>query len=51
MSPEYLAEKDALGGFLLKHAVGNMPNNTEIDVPLSYGDYYFVEALKRYKNQ
>lgn len=51
LSPEYLAEKGELGGFLLKHAVGNMPNNTEIDVPLSYGDYYFVEALKRYKNR
>ena len=51
MSPKYLAEKGELGGFLLKHAVGNMPNNTEIDVPLTYGDYYFVEALKRYKNQ
>ncbi len=51
MSPEYLAKKGELGGFLLKHAVGNLPGNSEIDVPLSYGDYYFVEALKRYKNQ
>ena len=50
ISPEYLAKDGKLGGFLLKHAVGNMPNNTEIDVPLTYGDYYFVEALKRYKN-
>ncbi|MEH6407083.1 MAG: glycoside hydrolase family 88 protein [Leeuwenhoekiella sp.] len=50
-SPEYLAKKGELGGFLLKHAVGNMPNKTEINVPLSYGDYYFIEALKRYKNQ
>ena len=23
---------------------------TEIDVPLTYGDYYFVEAMKRYRN-
>ena len=48
-SPEYLANQDELGGFLLKHGVGNMPNKTEVDVPLTYGDYYFVEALKRYK--
>ena len=48
-SPEYLADQDELGGFLLKHGVGNMPNNTEVDVPLTYGDYYFVEALKRYQ--
>ncbi|MFC6859063.1 glycoside hydrolase family 88 protein [Zunongwangia atlantica] len=48
-SPEYLADQDELGGFLLKHGVGNMPNKTEVDVPLTYGDYYFVEALKRYQ--
>ncbi|HEA30216.1 MAG TPA: glycoside hydrolase, partial [Leeuwenhoekiella sp.] len=51
MSPEYFAKKEELSGFLIKHAVGNMPNKTEIDVPLSYGDYYFVEALKRYKKR
>ena len=48
-SPEYLADQDELGGFLLKHGVGNMPNKTEVDVPLTYGDYYFIEALKRYQ--
>ncbi|MCC8408317.1 glycoside hydrolase family 88 protein [Mucilaginibacter sp. UR6-1] len=48
-SPEYFAEQGTNGGFLLKHGVGNMPNKTEIDVPLSYGDYYFVEALMRYQ--
>jgi hypothetical protein len=26
-----------------------MPAKTEIDVPLTYGDYYFIEALQRYK--
>jgi unsaturated chondroitin disaccharide hydrolase len=26
-----------------------MPNNSEVDVPLTYADYYFIEALKRYK--
>lgn len=36
------------GGFILKHSVGHMPNQSEIDVPLSYGDYYFVEAALRY---
>ena len=50
MSPKYLAKVGENGGFLLKHGVGNMPNKTEIDTPLSYGDYYFVEALLRYKN-
>lgn len=47
-SPEYLAEAGTNGHFLLKHCVGNLPSNTEIDVPLSYADYYFLEALKKY---
>lgn len=37
------------GNFILKHSVGNMPNNSEVDVPLIYADYYFVEALMRFK--
>jgi len=49
MAPEYFAAPKTNGGFLLKHGVGNMPNNTEVDTPLSYGDYYFTEALLRYK--
>ena len=44
-SPEYLAEPRANGGFLLKHGVGNIPGNSEVDVPLTYADYYFLEAL------
>ncbi|MCF1190894.1 glycoside hydrolase family 88 protein [Mangrovimonas sp. AS39] len=49
MTPHYLAQKGENGGFLLKHGVGDLPNNSEIDVPLTYGDYYFVEAMIRYK--
>lgn len=37
------------GNFILKHGVGHMPNNTEVDVPLTYADYYFIEALMRLK--
>jgi rhamnogalacturonyl hydrolase YesR len=48
-SPEYLAEPGANGNFILMHGVGNIPDNKEIDVPLTYADYYFVEALLRYK--
>ena len=47
-SPEYLAEPRTNGGFLLKHSVGNIPGRTEIDVPLTYADYYFLEALALY---
>ncbi|MDP4151527.1 MAG: hypothetical protein Q8927_00215 [Bacteroidota bacterium] len=45
----YKAVVGSNGGFLLKHSVGNMPGHTEIDVPLTYADYYFVEAMLRYK--
>ena len=44
-SPEYLAEPGTNGGFLLKHSVGNLPGRSEVDVPLTYADYYFLEAL------
>ncbi len=44
-SPEYLAEPRTNGGFLLKHSVGNIPGHSEVDVPLTYADYYFLEAL------
>jgi rhamnogalacturonyl hydrolase YesR len=46
-SPAYLAEPGANGGFLLMHATGNHPKNSEIDVPINYADYYFLEALLR----
>ncbi|MBC7935893.1 MAG: glycoside hydrolase family 88 protein [Rhizobacter sp.] len=36
-------------GFLIKHGVGHLPSKSEVDVPLTYGDYYYVEALMRYK--
>ena len=44
-SPEYLAEPRTNGGFLLKHSVGSLPGHSEVDVPLTYADYYFLEAL------
>ena len=35
-------------GFLLLHSTGHKTANSEIDVPLSYADYYFMEALLRH---
>ena len=46
-SPAYRAELGTNGNFLLMHCVGSIPHNGEIDVPLNYADYYFLEALKR----
>jgi len=48
-SPTYLAATGTNGGFLLKHGVGHLPDNTEVDTPLTYGDYYFIEAIRRFK--
>lgn len=48
-SPEYLAKPGENGNFILKHGVGHLPGKSEVDVPLTYGDYYFIEALLRYK--
>lgn len=49
-SPQYTAAEGTNGGFILKHSVGNIPSLTEVDMPLSYADYYYVEALNRYKS-
>ncbi|MEI7677051.1 MAG: glycoside hydrolase family 88 protein [Bacteroidales bacterium] len=49
-SPEYLANKGENGLFILKHSTGNWPSKSEIDVPLNYADYYYLEALSRYIN-
>jgi hypothetical protein len=50
-SPEYLASKGTNGGFLLKHSVGALPLKGEVDMALTYADYYFVEAMLRYLKQ
>lgn len=46
-SPDYLsgAENDA---FLL-HSTGNKRANSEVDIPIIYADYYYIEALVRLK--
>lgn len=46
-SPAYRSAVGENGCFLLKHSVGSIPHGSEIDVPLNYADYYFMEALKR----
>ena len=54
-SPAYFAAPGENGGFLLMHCTGNKPGRIatgkggEVDVPLNYADYYFLEALLRLK--
>jgi len=44
----YHAAQGKNGGFIIEHCVGHIPQNTEIDVPLTYADYYYLEGMKRY---
>ncbi|HIZ92397.1 MAG TPA: glycoside hydrolase family 88 protein [Candidatus Bacteroides merdavium] len=48
-SSEYLAEAGTNCNFVLKHSTGHFKAGSEVDVPLSYADYYYVEALMRLK--
>jgi rhamnogalacturonyl hydrolase YesR len=48
-SPGYRAKPGENGGFILKHSTGNFNKNSEVDTPLNYADYYFLEALLRLK--
>lgn len=50
-SKKYTAAYGTQHGFILKHGVGNYPAKSEIDAPLSYGDYYYIEALLRMKEK
>ena len=47
-SPDYLSAKGSNQGYVLMHSTGSLPHGSEIDVPLNYADYYYLEALKRY---
>ena len=47
-SDNYLSAKGKNSGFILMHSVGSYPHNSEVNVPINYADYYYLEALKRY---
>lgn len=49
-SDAFFARPNTNNFFLLKHGTGHKPANSEVDVPLIYADYYFLEALARYNN-
>jgi uncharacterized protein YyaL (SSP411 family) len=46
-SEKYRAAVGENHNFILMHSVGHLPNNSEIDVPIIYADYYFIEACMR----
>lgn len=45
----YTAPLGENGGFILMHSTGSLPHDSEVDVPLIYADYYYLEALSRLK--
>ncbi|MCG9970543.1 glycoside hydrolase family 88 protein [Christiangramia crocea] len=47
MSEEYIISEDIEAPFILDHSTGNWPKNDEIDGPIVYADYYFLETLLR----
>jgi unsaturated chondroitin disaccharide hydrolase len=44
---KYTSDLGTNKGFILDHSTGHKPSNGEIDVPLNYADYYYLEALVR----
>ncbi|MES2060772.1 MAG: glycoside hydrolase family 88 protein [Bacteroidota bacterium] len=49
LANHYQPQPDSARGFLLLHSTGHKPANSEIDVPIIYADYYYLEALLRQK--
>jgi hypothetical protein len=47
LETSYQPEPHAAQGFLLLHSTGNYPGHDEIDVPINYADYYYLEAQLR----
>jgi unsaturated chondroitin disaccharide hydrolase len=49
LTNNYRSSIGANNGFILIHSTGSRPSKSEVDVPLSYADYYYLEALLRNK--
>jgi hypothetical protein len=47
LSTYYVSPAGENRGFILLHSTGSKPSNSEVDVPLIYADYYFLEAARR----
>lgn len=51
VSKAYTAKSGENGDFILKHSTGAYPFKSEVDAPLTYADYYYLEALTRLKKK
>ncbi len=50
LNKDYLSKPGENKGFLLGHSTGSYPQHVEVDVPINYADYYYLEALVRQNN-
>jgi chondroitin AC lyase len=48
---DYIAEDIENNFFILKHSVGSIPHGGDVDKPLNYADYYYLEAISRMNNR
>lgn len=48
-SDAYKAKVGTNNNFILMHSTGHKPGKSEIDMPLVYADYYYLEGLLRYR--
>ena len=46
-SEKYRAGIGENNNFILMHSVGHLPGGSEVDVPIIYADYYYIEACMR----
>jgi len=51
LTDKYRAPVGTSLGFLLLHSTGSKPSDSEVDLPLNYADYYYLEALLRSKKK
>ncbi len=49
LTNHYRPALNSAHGFILQHSTGHKPANSEVDVPIIYADYYYLEALLRSK--
>ena len=47
--PKYMTGGKDGNVFILGHSVGSVPHGGEVDAPIVYADYYYVQALLRLK--
>lgn len=47
LQKKYTSEKGDNYGFILQNSTGHKPKDSEVNVPLNYADYYYLEALLR----